>query len=97
MNYTTFAKKYLDEVGAFDKDANYGGMLGESVMELVKTFSEQGHSGTSAEITDEIFHALNKQYSSGKGKVWDEYWLSPEGQKIQEDAGTPGILPSKGS
>lgn len=94
MTYKTFAKSYLDEVGAFDKDANYGGMLGESVMELVETFSGQGHSGNSADLTDTVFHALNRQYQSGKGKVWDAYWLSPEGQKLQADAGTPGILPA---
>jgi hypothetical protein len=38
--------KLLTEEGDF-----YGGMLGEAVLELVRVFSKQGHSGMSAPIT----------------------------------------------
>lgn len=98
MNYKEFAKKYLDEVGAFDKDSNYGGMLGDAVMALVEAHSQEGHSGNSAYITNEIFYDLNNAYS-GEGKyknknhkLWADFWASPEGQKIQSDAGTPNIM-----
>ena len=98
MNYKEFAKKYLEEVGAYDKDTMYGGMLGDSTMKLVETLSGEGHSGNSAYLTNEIFYDLNNAYqSNGKykekhSKIWDEYWLSPEGQKIQSDVGTPNIM-----
>ncbi len=98
MNYREFAKKYLEHVGAFDKDGNYGGMLGESVMALVNVHSEQGHSGTSAEMVNEIFYDLNNAYSGShkysekRSAIWDEFWKSPEGMKIQESAGTPNIM-----
>lgn len=98
MNYKEFARKYLEEVGAFDKDGMYGGMLGDSIMALVNTHSEQGHSGNSADIVNEAFFDLNNAYSSSRGykekrsKIWDEYWASEEGQKLQNDVGTPGVM-----
>lgn len=33
-------------------------MLGEAIMELVRSFSRQGHSGMSAAMTSEIFNQL---------------------------------------
>lgn len=42
------AERELKLAGLFDKDSDYEGMLGESVLELVKLFSDQGHSGWSA-------------------------------------------------
>lgn len=98
MNYQEFAKKYLENVGAFDKDTVYGGMLGDSVMALVMAMSGEGHSGNSAMLTNEIFFDLNnayqgnRKYKDKRHKIWDEYWASPEGQKLQADVGTPGIM-----
>jgi hypothetical protein len=98
MNYKEFAQKYLEDAGAFDKESNYGGMLGPAIMKLVQAFSGEGHSGGSAFITNEAFYDLNNAYASeGKyktkrHKVWSEYWASPEGQKLQSDAGTPGVM-----
>ena len=53
-----FGKEELERVGLFDKDSDYEGMLGNSVMELLQTFSKQGHSGFSAQLTMEIFDKL---------------------------------------
>lgn len=98
MNYNQFAKEYLEDVGAYDKDGNYGGMLGGAIMKLVEAFSGEGHSGMSAHITNEAFYDLNNAYSStGKykekrSKIWDRFWLSEEGQKLQNDVGTPGVM-----
>jgi len=95
MDYKTFAKKYLDKVGAYDKDTMYEGMLGEAVMGLVNTFSEQGHSGNSANLTTTIFIGLQKAYDNSEHEIWKEYWDSPEGKAFQEAAGTPGIMNKK--
>ncbi len=100
MNYKEFAKKYLEDVGAFDKDTMYGGMLGDSTMKLVEAFSDEGHSGNSAAIANEIFYDLNNayqghgRYKEKRHKIWQEFWDSPEGQKLQADVGTPGVMSS---
>ena len=44
----TYARDELQRAGLFDEDSDYGGMLGEGALELVKLFSTQGHSGMSA-------------------------------------------------
>jgi len=54
-NLTNHAKLELELAGLFDQDSDYGGMLGESVMELMEKFAEQGHSGFSASICISLF------------------------------------------
>lgn len=58
-NLVNHAQKELDKVGLFDKDADYDGMLGEAVLELITTFANQGHSGMSAQMTRELFYKLS--------------------------------------
>lgn len=57
-NLVKHAQKELKLAGLFDKDSDYDGMLGQAVMELVKTFSKQGHSGFSAHQTLRIFNEV---------------------------------------
>jgi len=52
------AEKELRAAGLYDEDSDYGGMLAESVMELIKLFSKQGHSGCSAGMTISLFKML---------------------------------------
>lgn len=59
-NLIEYAKDELDRAGLFDKDSDYDGRLGESVMELVRTFRSQGHSGYSAHRTIELFSKVAK-------------------------------------
>ncbi len=54
------AKKELDLAGLFDKDSDYGGMVGKAVMELCKCFAGQGHSGFSAGMVLDLFRRLGK-------------------------------------
>lgn len=49
------AEMELRAAGLFDEDSDYGGMLGPSVMKLVRAFAEEGHSGYSAGITIHLF------------------------------------------
>ena len=55
---SNFAKYELDLAGMFDKDADYDGMLGEAVMELIELFGSQDHSGMSAAMTIDLFDRL---------------------------------------
>ena len=54
-----FAKTELDKAGLFSKDGDYEGMLGNAVMELIKVFASQGHSGFSAQLTRELFNLVS--------------------------------------
>jgi len=74
----TYAYRWLKSRGFFDKDSDYNGMLGKAVLELVRIFSKQGHSGFSAGLTKEMFYRLLADFEGGqnadynKPKVKDE-------------------------
>lgn len=55
MGLVDHAKSELKRAGLFDKDSDYNGMLGKAVLDLVKVFAKQGHSGYSARMTRQIF------------------------------------------
>lgn len=50
----------LKRAGLFDKDSDYGGMLGDAVKELLLVIQNQGHSGASIQMTAAIFSRLIK-------------------------------------
>ena len=54
-NLTEHAKRELGLAGFFGKESDYDGMIGEAVMELIKVFAKQGHSGNSAMTTLYVF------------------------------------------
>ena len=59
MSLIQHAKKELETIGAFSEEGDfYGGMTGQSVMELIEVFSKQGHSGMSADIVSSVFNKL---------------------------------------
>lgn len=55
MSLEEYAEKELRLAGLFDKDSDYGGMVGEAVLELVRAFAAQGHSGFSASLVLSAF------------------------------------------
>ncbi len=57
-NLETFAKDELTRAGLFNKDSDYGGMLGEAVMKMVKVFADEGHSGYSASMAINVFERV---------------------------------------
>lgn len=57
-NLVKHAEKELKLAGLFDKNSDYDGMLGQAVMELVKVFAKQGHSGFSAHTVLQIFNEV---------------------------------------
>lgn len=57
-NLVTHALTELDRTGLLGSDSDYDGMIGAAVMELVKVFARQGHSGMSAQITASLFNEL---------------------------------------
>jgi len=53
-----YAKDQLQKAGLFDKDSDYNGMIGKSILELIQTFSNQNHSGYSAPLIIDLFTKL---------------------------------------
>ncbi len=73
-NLVEHAKFELELAGLFDKDSDYGGMIGEAVLELIERFSEQGHSGFSAGMVNSIFNKLVDYKPLGPITGKDEEW-----------------------
>jgi hypothetical protein len=48
MSLVAHAEYELKKAGLFDKDSDYDGEAGRAILEVVKVFSSQGHSGGSA-------------------------------------------------
>ena len=63
-------KARLAELGMYDDDSDYDGMIGQAVEELSATFGEQGHSGMSAVATVGIFNKLMGEYHDPDSKMW---------------------------
>lgn len=61
-----YAFKWIKSRELFNEDSDYEGRLGEAVMGLIRTFSRQGHSGFSAELTRELFYKILKDFESDK-------------------------------
>jgi hypothetical protein len=57
-NLELHARKELEIAGMFSKDSDYGGMLGDAVMKMIKVFAEEGHSGFSAGAAISIFERV---------------------------------------
>jgi len=58
-NLVDHAHTELSRAGLFDKDADYGGMIGIAVMELIAIMAKQGHSGFSAGWVRDLFNKLS--------------------------------------
>jgi hypothetical protein len=77
MSLTNYAKTELQAAGFFDKDSDYGGDIGEAVMQLIEVFEKQGHSGMSAPYVASIFNKLANFNPlipiTGTDEEWGEY------------------------
>lgn len=57
-NLELFAEDELRRAGLFDDDSDYGGMIGDAVMKMIRQFAEEGHSGFSAGMAISIFQKV---------------------------------------
>lgn len=84
-NLTNHAEKELELAGLFKKDSDYGGMLGQNVMELVKVFSKQEHSGFSANMAIALFERVARFEPLAPLTGEDDEWVEVE----------PGVFQNK--
>lgn len=77
MGIEKFAKDELTRAGLFDADRDYGGMLGDAVMKMVKVFADEGHSGFSAGMAISLFEKVARFQPltplTGEDDEWMEY------------------------
>ena len=84
MTETNRGIEELKIAGLFDKDSDYGGMVGKAVQELLKVFEKQGHSGFSANYVASIFNKLVKGETLTPLKGEKDEW-----NDVSESSGKP--------
>lgn len=90
-NLTDHAKRELQLAGLFDKKSAYDGQLGVAVMELVKVFADQGHSGMSAGIVLQLFNRVAKwQPLTPIGSTKDEWQQIDD--KLWQNKRSPSVF-----
>jgi len=57
-NLVEHAERELRLAGLYDKDSDYGGLLAEDVVKVVKVFASAGHSGGSAMMAISLLERL---------------------------------------
>lgn len=76
MSIVEFAREELDRAGLFDDSSDYGGALGDAVIDLIQVFSDQGHSGFSAGMVTQLFERLARYQPitplTGDPDEWNE-------------------------
>ena len=76
MSLESHAEKEMKAAGLHEPDSDYGGILYEAVMELVRVFAKQGHSGSSAARVIAIFSKVagfkNLTPLTGEDSEWND-------------------------
>jgi hypothetical protein len=83
MSFEDHAMEELTRAGLFDKDSDYGGMMGEAVMKMIRVFAEEGHSGFSANMAVNIFSKLAKYEPLTPLTGEDDEWVDHGGGYFQ--------------
>lgn len=94
MTLEQFAKSELERAGLFDKDSDYGGMMGEAVMKMVKVFADEGHSGFSAGLAVSIFEKVARFQPLTPLTGDDEEWtdVSYGGSPMWQNKRCPSVF-----
>jgi hypothetical protein len=89
MSLVQHAQTELKLSGFFDEDSDYGGMVGDAVMELIEVFAKQEHSGMSAGIVASLFNKLANyeplQGITGRDEEWVEAFNDKNGQPVYQN------------
>lgn len=88
-----FARDEVQRAGLFDSDSDYDGMLGRAVLALVETFAAQGHSGTSARITLDLFDKVARYQPLTPLTFTDDQWVK-HGPDVWQHRRNPAVFTS---
>lgn len=102
-NLSSHAEYELKKAGLFDEDSDYGGMIGEAVLELIQIMSKQGHSGFSAQWVRELFNKLSNYETltpiTENSDEWTdvaEYECGEEKETLWQSKRNPAIFSKDG-
>ena len=100
-NLVDHARYEMDMVGLFEPDSDYEGELGNAVMDLMKTFAGQGHSGASAGITRDLFHRLSNFETLSSITNNPDEWMDvaderTNGQALWQSKRNPALFSTDG-
>lgn len=91
-NFESFARDELQRAGLFDKDSDYGGKLGDAVMDLVRKFAEQKHSGFSARMAATCFEKIVRFEPLTPLTGEDDEWYDPCGDGLLQNKRCPRVF-----
>lgn len=98
-NLEKHAERELRLAGLFDKDSDYGGMLAEAVMRLVRAHAAEGHSGSSAEMVMQLFERVGR-FKTLTGLTSDpEEWMvvgDQDGRPLLQSRRQPSCFSTDG-
>jgi hypothetical protein len=75
-NLVRHAKRELELAGFFKSCSDYGGDIAPAVLELIRVFSSQRHSGGSASMTRSLFTRLSNFKVLSEITSDEQYWIS---------------------
>ncbi len=96
-NLTEHAKTELEAAGLFDEDSDYGGLIGEAVMELMEKFAEQGHSGFSASLCISVFSKVAAFQPLVPLNGEDDEWIDVDGKGTFQNRRCSHVFKENGS
>jgi hypothetical protein len=82
-NLIDHAEHELNLAGLLDKNSDYNGAIGEAVLELVRVFSKQGHSGFSASQTLHLFNEVASFKSLTPIGKSDDEWINVSEMSVE--------------
>ena len=104
---TEWAIRNLEMAGFFNKESDYGGMIGEAVKELLEVMARQDHSGASHYQTLAVFNhvasgkSLTLEHWQERFKAFNKFCKKNGGEPVSEEnyiaLGYPKPTPSEES
>lgn len=101
-NLEKHAEEELRRAGLFDKDSDYGGMLAEAVMKLIRVHAAEGHSEFSHAQTLRIFNRVVNCKTLTPVTDDPAEWCnvsehgSPDGKPLWQNRRTPSLFSNDG-
>lgn len=102
MSLVEHAERELRLAGYYKEDNDYGGMIPEAVLAIVKVFAEQGHSGGSAWLVRNLLNRLlNYKTLTPPTNAPDEWmdvaeYSSPDRPAIWQSRRQPDLFSNDG-
>jgi hypothetical protein len=81
-NLVKHAEQEMRIAGLYDEGADYDGMIPDAVVEIVKVFAAQGHSGMSASIVTSILERVLRYKVLEPINSDPQYWMEVSAEQM---------------